>query len=158
MKITDKYVLFWKEFLSQWHMESFVENGLKFNCCEQYMMYKKAVLFNDSTTANEIMSMTKQYDIKAAGRRVKNFDITVWNEHKLAIVIAGNKLRFEQNIHSRNKLLAFDKKLIFVEASPFDPIWGIKMDEHNPLALNESTWQGENLLGKALTIVRDSFL
>lgn len=158
MKITDKYVLFWKEFLSQWHMESFVENGLKFNCCEQYMMYHKAVLFNDANMANTIMKMVRPYDIKAAGKMVKGFNINVWNQHKLNIVITGNKLRFEQNIHSRNKLLAFDHKLTFVEASPFDDIWGIKMDEHNPLALNESTWKGENLLGIALTIVRDSFL
>lgn len=42
----------------------------------------------------------------------------------------------------------------FVEASPVDSIWGIGMAENNPDLLDTSRW-GQNLLGKALTELRD---
>ena len=45
-------------------------------------------------------------------------------------------------------------KKSFVEASPVDSIWGIGMAENNPDLLDTSRW-GQNLLGKALTELRD---
>ncbi len=44
-----------------------------------------------------------------------------------------------------------------VEASPVDKIWGIGLSETDSRASNECTWQGLNLLGKALTQVRIEF-
>ena len=46
----------------------------------------------------------------------------------------------------------------FAEASPFDIMWGIGYEEHNPNAQDESTWRGQNLLGKVLTDVRSKIL
>lgn len=42
-----------------------------------------------------------------------------------------------------------------VEASPYDRIWGIGLTASDPLAQNEETWLGQNLLGKVLDDVRD---
>lgn len=42
----------------------------------------------------------------------------------------------------------------FVEASPFDRVWGIGYDQDHALQ-NQSNW-GENLLGKTLTFYRES--
>jgi predicted NAD-dependent protein-ADP-ribosyltransferase YbiA (DUF1768 family) len=42
----------------------------------------------------------------------------------------------------------------FVEASPVDGIWGIKLAENNPDADDETKWKGQNLLGKALDETR----
>jgi hypothetical protein len=47
---------------------------------------------------------------------------------------------------------------ILVEASPHDDIWGIGLDRHHPHAFNPLTWKGTNLLGFALTAVRDQLL
>jgi len=158
MKVTDKYVFFWTEFLSQWHKTKFNECGVEFTCCEQYMMWRKALLFKDYASAEKIIGMTKPNDMKMQGRKVRNFDINLWDKHKFNIVVKGNYLRFSQNDNELARLLSFDRNLVFVEASPYDPVWGIGLDEHEDNINDSNTWLGENLLGKALTHVRDVFL
>lgn len=44
---------------------------------------------------------------------------------------------------------------ILVEASPYDAIWGIKVHINDVNAYDIDKWQGLNLLGFALTEVRD---
>jgi len=46
--IKDKYHFFWKDgtVFSQWHLADYTHNGIKFNCCEQGMMYEKAILLH----------------------------------------------------------------------------------------------------------------
>lgn len=44
---------------------------------------------------------------------------------------------------------------ILVEASPYDRIWGIGLSAQDEKALSVEKWRGTNLLGFALTEVRD---
>ena len=46
----------------------------------------------------------------------------------------------------------------FVEGSPYDGIYGVKMDYRNAKIDDESNWEGTNLLGKVLCRVRDYLL
>ena len=49
--------------------------------------------------------------------------------------------------------------LTFVEASPWDKIWGIKSRATQAILDNgESAWKGLNLLGKLLTQLRDEMI
>jgi ribA/ribD-fused uncharacterized protein len=153
MLVTDKYVFFWKESFSQWYRSEFTdENGIIFVTCEQFMMYRKAILFDDHETANKILLTDIPKVQKELGRLVSNFNPIVWDEKKFEIVKSGNRFKFTQNEFLLNKL-KLTKGKILVEASPYDRIWGIGFSEDDPNIKNEDRW-GENLLGKAITEVR----
>lgn len=48
-----------------------------------------------------------------------------------------------------------NSSVILVEAAGRDTTWGIGLGTKNPKSLNPMTWRGQNLLGFALTKVRD---
>ena len=152
---TDKYYFFWKHRLSQWHMVDFVVDGKTFCCTEQFMMFKKAMLFNDPESAQKIINTRNPRDHQLYGRQVKNFDQKVWNVNKYEIVLTGNHHRFTQSKICRDLLFSTGNKKI-CEASPYDVVWGVGLAESDQLILDEANWRGQNLLGKILTQVRDN--
>lgn len=156
MKITDKFVFFYTELFSQWHICSFKDplSGVVYNCTEQFMMHKKALVFKDFETAKKIMAAKKPADQKALGRLVRGYRDDKWDEVKFKIVCNGNMLKFTQNPKLLAALLETGDKTL-VEASKKDTIWGIGMYEDTPGVEDPKNWQGENLLGYALTDVRD---
>lgn len=83
--------------LSQFFPIQFIDkNGRKYSDCIQYMMSQKAALFKDTNAYNEIMKSTSQYQMRSIGRKVKNFDQKVWNQHSEKIVFKGNYYKFSQ--------------------------------------------------------------
>lgn len=160
-----KYILFWghqpssdgsitKSCFSQWWKSDFWSEANTCCCMEQFMMANKAELFGDEEIRERILQCSDPKQMKALGRKVRNFDETVWNEIKYSIVLNGNYLKFSQNAELRNFLLATGDSII-AEASPYDGIWGIKMREADENAFDPLKWRGENLLGFALMEVRD---
>lgn len=143
-----------KSSLSQWYIKDFRDNDLVFNCMEKYMMYNKALLFDDKDIANEILNNNQPKAIKELGRKVKNFNDEIWDKMKYKIVFTGNYYKFSQNTDLRNFLISTKNKVL-VEASPYDKVWGIKMKYDDENIENPFYWKGENLLGFALMEVRD---
>lgn len=121
------------------------------------MMYKKAELFGDAKIMDEVMKTEDPRTHKNLGREVANYDEDTWNAVAVEIVAYGNYLKFTQN-PKLLKLMFKHKNRILVEASPIDKKWGIGLAEEDPRALDESQWQGENLLGVALMKTRDRIL
>lgn len=163
MKITEKYVYFWGEWLSNFTNAPFTTkvNGKehKFYNSEQYFMFLKAITFDDEKIANRIL--TEGIDPKRAknlGRKVSNFDNEKWDRVKYKIMKKANMLKYTQNQHLLNKLLdkQFDNKH-FVEASPYDEIWGIKCSVEDAKD-DKSNWNGQNLLGQVLDEVRETLI
>lgn len=154
MRETEKYVLFWSGIYSNWYYSPFVINNEKYNCVEQYMMEQKARLCGDDEMANHIMRMTNPTEMKKAGRKVRNFNYKLWNQHKFNVVFAGCHAKFTQNPNLLEELLATGDKIL-VEASPYDKIWGIGLAEDNPHAEDKNKWKGQNLLGEVLTKVKN---
>ena len=151
----EEFHFFWKSPLGQWNKSPFVdENKTTYFCAEQYMMYQKALLFADLTMAYKILNERSPKRQQEFGRLVKNFDKDIWDRHAELIVINGNFLKFSQNEPQRNLLLSTVGKTL-VEASPYDMIWGIGLDENNPDRFDRTKWRGTNLLGECLMKVRD---
>lgn len=142
------------EYLYEIYPNSFVE----FNCCEQYMMANKAAIFDDLETFKKIMSTKSPQQQKDLGREVKKFHPPLWDGLKFAVVYRGNLLKFTQSPELKAFLKSFNPHTIFAEASYFDSIWGIGLSSDEVDALDISKWRGQNLLGKAITMVRDNLL
>ncbi|ULL13877.1 DUF1768 domain-containing protein [Paenibacillus sp. H1-7] len=142
---------------SQWHPASFVVKGIRFNCAEHYMMYKKAMLFDDKASANKILRAKTPREQKQLGRMVQHFDKRKWESHCKQFVYEGNYAKFTQNPELLDSLLA-TKGTTLVEASPTDRIWGVGLLESDPKINNRRTWQGKNWLGEILTRLREDLL
>lgn len=160
-----KYVFFWghqparnnaisKSCFSQWWKQSFEVDGIVFKTAEHWMMYHKAILFNNPIIAEQILKAHKPAKAKQLGREVLGFNAAEWDRQKFDIVVNGNYHKFSQNPALKQFLIETKQKVI-VEASPVDKIWGIGLAEDHPNAKNPRLWKGENLLGFALMKVRD---
>lgn len=154
MKITDKHVFFWNGIYSQWHKAPMTIDKIEYNSCEQYMMHQKALLFGDTEIAELIMEESNPREQKKYGRMIKNFDKSLWDKNCLAIVYEGNLAKFTQNADLKEEMLNTGNRF-FVEASPLDTIWGIGMAEDEMGIDDPSFWQGLNLLGQTLTLVKN---
>ncbi|MGN0603092.1 MAG: NADAR family protein [Oscillospiraceae bacterium] len=92
-------------YLSNWYLSDFVIDSIKFSSMEQYMMYKKAILFNDKEIASQILDTTNVGKIKALGRSVSNYNDSVWNGMRQIIIYKGLLEKFRQNEALLKKLL-----------------------------------------------------
>jgi ribA/ribD-fused uncharacterized protein len=149
------YEFFWRASspFSQWHRCQFTNDGILFRSAEQFMMYYKAQLMGDVVRANMILQSSDPRDQKRIGRQIYNFDQELWDENKVGIVYAGNRLKFSQNPRLMKKLIATKGKML-VEASPYDKIWGIGLGLDDPDRFDPERWRGDNLLGQILTRIR----
>lgn len=158
-----KYLFFWghtaqkdyvgKQCLSQWYPAEFIEDDIIYPTAEHYMMAEKARLFKDTEILKEILEAKHPKQAKELGRKVKNFNPEVWDKHCCDIVYRGNLLKFSQNLELRSFLVNTNSRIL-AEASPYDKIWGIGMDEKSPGIENPTNWRGTNYLGFALMEVR----
>lgn len=156
MRETDRFYFFWEHQFGQWTRREMTDPaGVLYNCCEQYMMHKKAQLFADHDTAAAIIEESKPARQQQLGRTVANFDRTIWDQHKFGIVWYGNFLKFSQHPDLRARLLATGSKIL-AEASPTDLIWGVGVAADDDNILDPANWRGQNLLGKALMSVREA--
>lgn len=160
---TEEYILFcghkngnYLDVFSQWYPSEFKENDQIFKNAEQYMMAKKALLFNDDESYKKIMSMNQPSIIKELGRQVKKFNHVIWDQHKYKIILEGNLLKFSQNPKLMEYLLMTKDKFM-AEAAPYDNIYGIGLTAENAIRIPKDEWPGENLLGHALMEVRKEY-
>lgn len=115
-------------------------------------MWEKQQLFDPTnvTLEKNILASAHPAEIRQLGRLVQNFNQTVWDANKFELMKRGLLEKFSQNTALKNALLDTNAAVL-VEASPYDTIWGIGLNE---LDAKVKKWRGENLLGKALMDVR----
>lgn len=142
------YHLFWKGPLSNWSSLPIRINGRTMANGEQYLMAAKAKLFGDETTRRLILDETNPRKIKELGRDVKPFDEAVWADRRFDIMVLGLFGKLDANPVLAAALLKLPPGR-FVEASPYDNIWGIQAAATDPSATDPDRWRGRNLLGEA---------
>lgn len=144
-----------KDYCSNWYPCTLHIDGHVFFNVEQYMMWRKALLFKDMKTAEVILHTSNPKECKRLGREVKGFDARDWDEVKYSIVLKACKVKFsDENPELLNWFKSLDKPM-FVECSPTDVIWGIGLSKDDPRATDMRNWKGQNLLGRVLTEVWD---
>ena len=141
-------------FLSNWYLSDFSADGIHFSSMEQYMMYKKAVCFNDTKTADRILKTEDVSEIKALGRIVAGYDDNIWSGIRQVTVYQGLLEKFSQNDELKDKLLKTGNSVL-AECAVKDTIWGIGLSMRDPDRLEMRKWKGKNLLGYTLMMVRE---
>ena len=164
IRLTDKYAIFYTEWPSNFCKTHFkwkcFSEEHEFFCTEQAFMWAKAKFFKDEETAKKILAEEVEPMVcKSLGRQVKNYDDVAWEKVRYEMMLKPNIERFLQDQVLQNKIIdpRFDG-LMFVEASPWDRIWGCGLSMSDPKILDEKNWTGRNLLGKVITEVRKNIL
>lgn len=123
-------------------------------CSEKAIMACKASLMNDSEVFCKILKSKDPRLIKAYGRVVKKFDDELWlnNVEEIAYDIVYQKFKKNENIQ---EILLSTEDAILVEASPYDKLWGVGLNQNNADIYDISKWRGKNILGYALMKVRE---
>lgn len=162
MRVTEKYVFFWQDYFSNW---AHIPGGLIIKIkgkdvtvptSEHIFMIFKAQYFEDEEAVQKIIDAKTPKDAKAVGRSVKNFVAEKWDRVSSYYMTKTIMLRYQQDSKFADMLT--DKKYegkTFVEASPYDKIWGIGMGEKDPDVEDKSKWEGQNKLGRCLTNLRN---
>lgn len=155
----NQYHFFYAGLLSNWNDTAFTDTSSKipYNCSEQFMMHKKALLFNDHDTALKILKAKSPREQKELGRLVKNFNKEVWDIHARQIVYEGCYHKFTQN-EDAYKYLMETKGYYLVEASPYDTVWGIGLAGYDESIHDPKNWKGTNWLGQVLTVLREDLI
>lgn len=155
MRQTGNLVLYYgrNDVFSHHYPCAFYVKSTRFSCVEQFLMYCKAMLFQDLETAARVMQTDDPVMHLRLGRSVKNYNEAVWADRRGYYAYVGNLAKFSQNLNERAVLMA-TKDMIIAEASPTSRIWGIGLDIMHPNAGNPELWQGQNLAGRTMMEVR----
>lgn len=154
----NKYTAFFRSAnpLSNFHDAEFRdENGLFMHSSEQKYNYDKAMEFDDTACAQQILVAETPYQCYRLGRNIMGFNEDHWNRVAKEKMLNACKAKFSQNpvLMSYLKDTAGTK---LVEANPYDKVWscGLSMTDDN--LFDEDAWDGTNWLGEVLEMIRDS--
>nr|QIY64886.1 NADAR family protein [Streptomyces sp. RPA4-2] len=140
--------------LSQWWPSPFVVDGVSYATAEHWMMAGKARLFGDTAAERRALEAPNPALAKKAGRLVRDFDDSVWERERFAVVVEGSVHKFAAHPDLRAFLLGTGERVL-VEASPMDRVWGIGLAADDERASDPERWRGPNLLGFALMAARE---
>ena len=141
--------------LSNHHISPQKMNNIQFNCNEQFYMYEKAKVFNDSETAAQILKEKDPVLQKKLGSNIAKFDRKVWKTKCLDIMERGLKAKFDQNPVIKNFLINTNATML-LEANPKDPYWGIGLSTYDRRTWTKNSWVGKatNHMGRLLSELR----
>lgn len=140
--------------LSNWYLSNFEVDDVSFSSIEQYMMYEKAVTFEDFNMAEKILGTQNVGAIKQYGRQVADYNDIIWNGIRQIVVYKGLLAKFSQN-ETLCENLRKSGSAILAECAVKDRVWGIGLSMKDPNRFDINKWNGQNLLGFAIMQVRE---
>ncbi len=85
---------------------------------------------------------------------MSGYDDNYWSGIRQIVVYEGLFAKFSQNPLFRNKLKDTGEAIL-AECAVKDRVWGIGLSMSNPDRFNRAKWNGQNLLGYTLMMVRN---
>lgn len=139
---------------SNYYAKPFVVDKQKFLSMEQYIQYSKAIFGEDNNLARKILFTSDPSKLMALGERVdlSADDFDQWLELFPEILHKGAYAKFSQNSSLRSDLLATGDHLLFEATTDYYAGCGINLTSKK---WEDSSWEGQNLTGRALVEVRD---
>ena len=142
-----------QSFLSNFHPAPFEDEGRSFSCSEQFYLYHKSMHFDDDSTALAILRTKDPHQMKRLSHRIRNFDSSKWSRHARPVMEKACLLKFSQNTLLADKLLLTQGSL--VEANRNDKFFSCGLGLSDPNVIEESRWEGQNILGQILVDLRN---
>lgn len=158
MRIVNNVLAFYthRDFPSNHYAVEFRIKHLLFRGMEYYLMFSKAMLFNDPATAIQILQANHPQQAKLLGRQVAGFQETIWADRRESIYFSGLKARYDQNPDDKLRLLE-TFPLVLAEAAPRDRIWGTGLAESDDAIGDPANWTGQNLCGSTQQRLREFY-
>lgn len=143
-----------RSIFSNYYTKPFVVDNQKFLSMEQYIQYSKAVFGEDINLARKILVTSDPSKLMALGERVEmsSDEFDQWLELFQEILHKGAFAKFSQNSSLRTDLLATGDCLLFEATTDYYAGCGANLTSKK---WEDSSWEGQNLTGRALVEVRD---
>ena len=140
-------------YLSNWYPSPFDLDGKHFSSVEQYIMYRKCMIFGDEKSAKAILATEDTAKQQAIGRNAAGYNSHVWTGLRQMVVFRGLMAKFRQNEDLKEKLLDTGDAYL-VECAGSDKIWACVVRLNDAKRFDVANWTGDNILGFALMEVR----
>ncbi len=140
-------------FLSNWYPSPFDLDGIHFTSAEQYIMFRKCVIFGDRASADAVLATDDPAEQQAIAQNAKGYLDKVWAGMRQTVAMHGLLAKFTQNQDLKQKLLDTGDAYL-VECAHQDIIWTCGSRLHEKERFDTSLWRGQNILGFALMEVR----
>ena len=140
-------------FLSNWYLSPFTLDGIVFSSVEQYIMYRKCMLFGDDKSAKSVMETQDPAKQQLIARSASGYNDTVWKGIRQVIATRGIIEKFRQNPDLQAQLLE-TKDAYLIECAVSDRAWACGISLYSGARRNISNWKGSNILGFTLMEVR----
>ena len=143
-------------FLSNFYTCSFSEGSQVFNSAEKYFQYRKALFFNDDTTAKQILRCSTPGKASALSHSIADYDEETFETVARQFMYKACAMKFNQNPKLAEQLK--NTKGILIEANAKETFFSCGLKITDPHIEDQHLWKGKNVLGDILCEIRETLL
>ena len=125
---------------------------IAFKTSEHAFMALKAYEFGDMAALKQIIDAPTPRDVRNIGDRIKGYNKAKWERVCYDRMKQCLVAKFTQNENYRKALLDTGTKVLVYAC--YNRFWGVGVSMGHRELYSESTWNGQNLLGRCLMEVR----